>query len=102
LIVYLWKGRVRVQPTPFGKGTGLLLTVATILLLVLVAWVPRGSEDLILVLRRLLTLLLALSVLHVLAIGAINLGRPAPFAGTNAGRAPSRSKARDGREGGDA
>ncbi len=75
ILLYLWKGCVRIQPTPLGKGTGFVLTLATIGALALTAWVPRAAGALAF-LRTLLTLLLGLSVLHVLAIGLINLGRP--------------------------
>jgi cardiolipin synthase (CMP-forming) len=76
ILLYLWKGRVRIQPTPWGKGTGFLLTLATIGMLALAAWMPSAADALAF-LRVGLTLLLSLSVLHVLAIGLINLGRPA-------------------------
>lgn len=94
ILLYLWKGCVRIQPTPLGKGTGFLLTLATIGALALTAWVPRATGWSAF-LRALLTLLLSLSVLHVLAIGLINLGRPAaaqaPAGGTPRGSIPGRN-----------
>jgi phosphatidylglycerophosphate synthase len=76
IALYLWKGCVRIQPTPWGKGTGLLLTLSTLALMALAAWAPGAGAPQAL-LRTILTVLLTLSVLHVLAIGAINVGRPA-------------------------
>jgi cardiolipin synthase (CMP-forming) len=95
ILLYLWKGCVRIQPTPWGKGTGFLLTLATIGSLALAAWAPRATGGLAF-LRILLTLLLSLSVLHVLAIGLINLGRPA-VPPAPAGGAPRGAVASDNR-----
>jgi phosphatidylglycerophosphate synthase len=76
-LLYFWKGQVRIQPTPLGKGTGFLTTVLTIALLALAAFAPgEGAGGWVRGLRTTLTVLLGISVLHVLAIGAINLGRP--------------------------
>lgn len=74
--LYWWKGCVRIQPTPFGKGTGVLFALSTILLLSLAGFRPQAIGW-IRVLQGILNGLLVLSVLHVLAIGAINLSRPA-------------------------
>jgi cardiolipin synthase len=73
--LYWWKGCVRIQPTPFGKGTGLLVVLTTTLLLGLSAFAPQAAGA-ARVLRAVLLVLLGLSVLHVLAIGVINLSRP--------------------------
>jgi len=75
LLLYLWKGCVRIQPTPWGKGTGLVITLATLMLLGLAAWAP-GAERVIAALRALCDAVLVLAVLHVVAIGLVNLGRP--------------------------
>jgi len=73
-LLYFWKGRVRIQPTPLGKSTGFLLSVATTLLLILVAFQPPQGQAAIEVLRELVTILLGISVVHAVAIGVINLG----------------------------
>lgn len=73
-ILYFGKGRVRIQPTPLGKGTGLLLAVATSLLLALVAFLPERASGIIALLRQGVTILLGISVVHAVAIGVINLG----------------------------
>lgn len=74
-ILYLCKGQVRIQPTPFGKGTGLLLGIATFILLGLSGLFPGQASGVVDVTRGLVTVLLGLSVLHALAIGGINLAR---------------------------
>ncbi|MBD3236619.1 MAG: hypothetical protein GF330_07940 [Candidatus Eisenbacteria bacterium] len=74
-LLYLWKGQVRIQPTPFGKGTGLLLAAATFLLLGLRGLFPGWAPEVVEATRTLVTILLGLSVLHAVAIGAINLAR---------------------------
>jgi cardiolipin synthase len=73
--LHWWKGRVRIQPTPLGKCTGLLLALATLALLALAGYAPERGGALG-ALRLVVSVLLTLSVLHVLAIGAINLSRP--------------------------
>jgi cardiolipin synthase len=75
LVLYLWKGCVRIQPTPWGKGTGLFLTIATLALLALSAWRPDAAWAFTL-LRRFFDVVLVLAFLHVVAIGIVNLGRP--------------------------
>lgn len=75
-VLYFWKGQVRIQPTPFGKATGLLLTLATILLLGLAGLAPGEAVGLMRFLSGFLTVMLGLCVLHVLAMGVINLTRP--------------------------
>ncbi|MBU1698820.1 MAG: CDP-alcohol phosphatidyltransferase family protein [Candidatus Eisenbacteria bacterium] len=72
IFLYLTKGQIRVLPTPFGKATGVLITAATMVLLVSPAssngwldWIVRG-----------LGVILLLTVLHVIAIGWVNLRLP--------------------------
>jgi cardiolipin synthase (CMP-forming) len=73
--LYWRKGRVRIQPTPFGKGTGFALALCTTAILALAGFAP-GARAWLAALRAILGVLLALSVAHVLAIGVINLSRP--------------------------
>lgn len=87
-LLYFWKGQVRIQPTPFGKGTGFLLTIMTILLLGAASLSAGGSgahgrslgvegaAGLLGLSGGVITILLAISVVHVLAVGLINLSRP--------------------------
>jgi len=77
IVLYLWKGRVRIQPTPLGKGTGLLLTLVTLPFLWLLGCEAPRCAFWVAGLRHFLTALLALAALHVVAIGIVNLGRPA-------------------------
>jgi phosphatidylglycerophosphate synthase len=75
--LYWRKGAVRIQPTPFGKGTGFGLALSTTAILAVAGFAP-GAREWLAALRAILGVLLALSVAHVLAIGVINLSRPAP------------------------
>lgn len=85
--LYFWKGRVWIHPTPLGKGTGFLLSVATTLLLGLTAAFPEtlsasgtGSSlaaSTVATLRFIITAFLWLAVLHVIMIGVVNLRMPA-------------------------
>lgn len=78
-LLYLWKGQVRIQPTPFGKATGLLLSLGTLALLVLAGTEPRAAAPAAAAmggLRHGLVVLLGAAVLHVVAIGLVNLGGP--------------------------
>lgn len=79
-LLYFWRGQVRIQPTIFGKGSGLLLCLGTITLLGCAAFFPSTPEGttLVRVLRGMITILLGLSVLHMIAIGVVNLGQPVP------------------------
>lgn len=72
-VLHFRKGSVRIQPTPLGKATGLLLGFSTALLLALAGFAPGRYPDVIEFLGALLTLLLALLVLHAVAIGIVNL-----------------------------
>ncbi len=73
-LFYLWKGQVRILPTPLGKGTGLLLSLSTLAMLLAAGWL-REPGGVLLALRGMIGVLLILAVLHVLAIGAINMVR---------------------------
>ena len=88
LLFYFWKGQVWIHPTPLGKGTGFLLTVATTCLVGLSALEPAAvvpelaqTADWALtlgeVLRTSITVLLCLAIAHVLTIGIVNLKMPA-------------------------
>jgi len=87
-VLYFWKGRVRILPTPIGKGTGFLVCLATILLLGLMALDEDAGG--LAILRACITLLLTVSLVHVLAMGIINLCRPP---------APTRGEDRTGKGG---
>jgi cardiolipin synthase len=78
-LLHFHKGSVRIQPTPLGKGTGVLLGLATILILGLAGFAPGRYPGTVAFLRGLLTFLLALLVLHGVAIGIINLGWRKPW-----------------------
>ena len=75
-VLYLAKGEIWIQPTPFGKVTGLLISLLTGLLLLVL-----GLERVTPALRRSidtgLAILFAAAVLHVLVIGRTNFRRPA-------------------------
>jgi cardiolipin synthase len=78
-LLYLWKGQVRIQPTPLGKATGLLLSLGTMTLLAVAGAAATGhaaAAALARVLRTGLVVLLASAVAHVLAIGLVNLSFP--------------------------
>lgn len=97
-LFYLWKGQVRIQPTPFGKATGLLLTLGTFALLAVAGLAGEDSGGwaaLAGVLRIGLVVLLASSVAHVLAIGLVNLSFPPASAARWPGERERES--RDGR-----
>jgi len=75
-LLYLWKGQVRIQPTPYGKATGLLLSLGTFALLVVAGAGGASAGAVAGALRTGLVVLLAGAVLHVLAIGLVNLSFP--------------------------
>jgi cardiolipin synthase len=70
--LYLTKGQIRVLPTPFGKATGVLVTAGTLALLIF----PPASVPWVYWVVPTLGVILALTVLHVLAIGWVNLRLP--------------------------
>lgn len=73
--LYLWKGEIWIQPTPFGKATGLAIACVSGLLLLLLgigALRPLWQRGCDLVLR----VLFAATVIHVITIGWINMRRP--------------------------
>lgn len=71
-LIHQLRDSVRIQPTPFGKGNGLLLAIATTFLIGLAGFYPDHVTA-INFLRGVITVLLALSVLHALAIGVVNI-----------------------------
>ncbi len=78
-LLYLWKGQVRIQPTPLGKGTGLLMSVGTFALLALAEAAAQGvplAARWVSILQVSLVALLTLAVVHVVAIGLVNLRFP--------------------------
>ncbi|MBD3334996.1 MAG: hypothetical protein GF355_05725 [Candidatus Eisenbacteria bacterium] len=72
ILLYWIKGQIRVLPTPFGKTTGVLTVLATFVLLAYPGD-PRARPAEIL---WFLGIILALTVLHVVAIGWVNLKLP--------------------------
>ncbi|MBP6874970.1 MAG: CDP-alcohol phosphatidyltransferase family protein [Candidatus Eisenbacteria bacterium] len=86
------KGSVRIQPTPFGKATGLLQGSATILLLWLAGGEPGSALRTIGALRSFLTVLLGLLVLHAITIGVINLGWRKPWLQSRSARSRRAAK----------
>jgi cardiolipin synthase (CMP-forming) len=74
--LFFAKGEIWIQPTPFGKVTGLLISILTGLLLLLQGW-HRLTPELRHLLDRSLAVLFAATVLHVLIIGWTNFRRPA-------------------------
>jgi len=75
-LLYLTKGEIWIQPTPFGKGSGFGIAACTGLLLLLLGtgWAGPG---LLLWLDRVLTVLFGAGLVHVLLIGRVNFMRPA-------------------------
>lgn len=74
-LLYLTKGEIWIQPTPFGKATGLAISALTsaVLLLLGAGW---SAPDLLRWIDRGLTLCFAAGLVHVLLIGRINFRRP--------------------------
>lgn len=74
--LYHLKGEIWIQPTPFGKATGLVTAILTSLLLLAlgVDWRPA---PLVLWIDRLLAVIFAACLVHVIIIGWINFRRPA-------------------------
>ncbi len=75
LALYRLKGEIWIQPTPFGKATGLAIAILTSLLLLAVGihWRP---EALLMWIDRLLAVIFAGCLVHVIVIGWINFRRP--------------------------
>jgi cardiolipin synthase len=74
--LYLAKGEIWIQPTPFGKMTGILISLLTGILL-LVLGLERATPGLQRWIDRGLAVIFAATVLHVLLIGRTNFRRPA-------------------------
>jgi len=75
LLLYGWKGEIWIHPTPFGKATGLVISVLTAAVFLVRGL--RGEETAVVHwFARGLAVLLALGVLHVFVIGWINFRRP--------------------------
>lgn len=73
--LYLAKGEIWIQPTPFGKVTGILISLLTGFLL-LVLGLGRATPGRRLGIDRGLAIIFAAAVLHVLMIGWTNFRRP--------------------------
>jgi cardiolipin synthase len=73
--LYLAKGEIWIQPTPFGKMTGILISLLTGFLL-LVLGLERATPGLRRGIDLGLAIIFAAAVLHVLVIGRINFRRP--------------------------
>jgi len=74
-VLFVAKGEIWIQPTPFGKATGFLISVLTGLLLLLLSLqgLRPGLRDAI---DHGLTILFAATLVHVLVIGWTNFRRP--------------------------
>jgi phosphatidylglycerophosphate synthase len=72
-LLHRFAGHVRIQPTPFGKGSGLLLAIAVTGLLGLPGFCPGRFAGLVDFLGSAITVLLGLSVIHAIAIGVVNV-----------------------------
>jgi cardiolipin synthase len=73
--LYLAKGEIWIQPTPFGKMTGILISLLTGFLL-LVLGLERATSGLRWGIDRGFAIIFAAAVLHVLVIGRTNFRRP--------------------------
>lgn len=73
--LYLAKGEIWIQPTPFGKMTGIAISLLTGFLL-LVLGLERATPGLRRGIDRGLAVVFAATVLHVLMIGRTNFRRP--------------------------
>jgi phosphatidylglycerophosphate synthase len=69
IVLYLAKGQIRVLPTPLGKLTGILTTTLCAYLLLWPHRFPGWGY-------QLLGGILAVTILHVVAIGWVNIRRP--------------------------
>jgi cardiolipin synthase (CMP-forming) len=79
-VLFLAKGEIWIQPTPFGKATGLLISFLTGLLLFLLG-LNHATPGLLRVIDRGLAVIFFAAILHVLVIGRTNLRRPAEEGG---------------------
>jgi cardiolipin synthase (CMP-forming) len=79
-VLYLAKGEIWIQPTPFGKMTGLSISALTGVLLLLLG-LDRATPVFRHGIDRGLAIIFAATVLHVLVIGRTNFRRP-PEGGT--------------------
>jgi cardiolipin synthase (CMP-forming) len=75
-VLYLAKGEIWIQPTPFGKLTGILISLLTGSLLLMLG-LQRATPGLQRVIDDGLAAIFAAAVLHVLVIGRTNFRRPA-------------------------
>lgn len=73
--LYLTKGEIWIQPTPFGKMTGLAIAGLTAIALLLLG-TGRGEPPVYRWIDRGLSLLFGAGLVHVLLIGRINFSRP--------------------------
>jgi cardiolipin synthase len=74
-ILYLSKGEIWIQPTPFGKATGLAISALTAFLFVVLG-TGMGSAPAYRWADLALRVLFAATILHVLVIGWVNFRRP--------------------------
>lgn len=75
-VLFLVKGEIWIQPTPFGKATGLLISCLTGLLLFLLG-LSRATPGLLRAIDCGLAVIFSAAFLHVLIIGRTNFRRPA-------------------------
>ena len=87
-VLYLVKGEIWIQPTPFGKLTGILISLSTGGLLLLLG-LERATPGMQRWIDRGLTCTFAAAILHVLVIGRTNFVArwPAAWPCTGAGGA---------------
>ena len=76
LLLYAAKGEIWIQPTPFGKATGLAISALTGLLFLLLGLGRGPDRPEILWIDRVLRVLFAGGVVHVAVIGWVNFRRP--------------------------
>lgn len=75
-VLYLTKGEIWIQPTPFGKATGLAIAVLTAVALLLLGF-GWGGRVAYLWIDRGLSFFFGAGLVHVMLIGRINFRRPA-------------------------
>lgn len=74
-LLFFWRGEIWIQPTPFGKATGLLISGLTGLL-ILILGISGPAADPVLWIDRILAGLFGATTIHVLVIGWNNFRRP--------------------------